>query len=90
VPAREDLATPKSWASPRSTRGAIEDMPEGAIAVADAMGILGAGAIRLATGAVAAGICGRGLVGPRYVSEGAGCLRMKGQRLQSIAICDLS
>ncbi len=43
VPAREDLATPESWASPRSTRGAIEDMPEGAVAVADAMGVTGAG-----------------------------------------------
>jgi regulator of RNase E activity RraA len=36
VPAREDLATPESWASPRSTRAAIEEMPEGVIAVADA------------------------------------------------------
>jgi regulator of RNase E activity RraA len=43
VPAREDLATPASWASPRSTRGAIEDMPEGCIAVVDAMGITDAG-----------------------------------------------
>lgn len=43
VPAREDLATPASWASPRSTRGAIEDMPEGCIAVVDAMGIKDAG-----------------------------------------------
>src|SRR4051812_35998157 len=43
VPAREDLATPESWAKPISTRGAIEDMPEGAIAVADAMGITTAG-----------------------------------------------
>jgi regulator of RNase E activity RraA len=43
VPAREDLATPESWSSPTSTRGAIEDMPEGAIAVVDAMGILDAG-----------------------------------------------
>jgi regulator of RNase E activity RraA len=43
VPAREDLATPASWASPRSTRGAIEDMPEGVIAVADAMGVTAAG-----------------------------------------------
>ena len=33
VPAREDLATPESWSSPRSTRAAIEDMPEGCIAV---------------------------------------------------------
>ena len=43
VPAREDLATPESWASPRSTRGAIEAMPEGCVAVADAMGIGEAG-----------------------------------------------
>ena len=32
VPAREDLATPESWSSPRSTRAAIEEMPEGCIA----------------------------------------------------------
>lgn len=38
IPAREDLATPESWASPRSTRGAIEAMPEGCIAVVDAAG----------------------------------------------------
>jgi regulator of RNase E activity RraA len=43
VPAREDLATPESWAKPISTRGAIEEMPEGCIAVADAMGIATAG-----------------------------------------------
>ena len=43
VPAREDLATPESWASPRSTRGAIEDMPESVVAVADAMGVTAAG-----------------------------------------------
>jgi regulator of RNase E activity RraA len=43
VPAREDLATPESWSSPRSTRAAIEDMPEGCIAVVDAMGFTGAG-----------------------------------------------
>ena len=43
VPAREDLATPESWASPRSTRAAIEDMPEGVVAVADAMGVIAAG-----------------------------------------------
>ena len=43
VPAREDLATPESWSSPRSTRGAIEEMPEGCIAVADAMAITDAG-----------------------------------------------
>jgi regulator of RNase E activity RraA len=43
VPAREDLATPESWSKPISTRGAIEAMPEGAIVVADAMGVLDAG-----------------------------------------------
>src|SRR3974377_1487875 len=43
VPAREDLATPESWASPNSTRGAIEAMPSGCIAVVDAMGISDAG-----------------------------------------------
>src|SRR5258707_1049249 len=43
VPAREDLATPESWASPKSTRAAIEEMPEGCIAVVDAMGITDAG-----------------------------------------------
>jgi regulator of RNase E activity RraA len=43
VPVREDLATPESWSKPISTRGAIEEMPEGCIAVADAMGITTAG-----------------------------------------------
>src|SRR5437899_5428265 len=43
VPAREDLATPESWSSPKSTRAAIEAMPPGAIAVVDAMGITDAG-----------------------------------------------
>src|SRR5688572_31887747 len=43
VPAREDLATPASWASPTSTRAAIEALPAGCIAVADAMGVPGAG-----------------------------------------------
>ncbi len=43
IPAREDLATPASWASPRSTRAAIEAMPAGCIAVVDAMGITAAG-----------------------------------------------
>ncbi len=39
VPVREDLATPESWGKPISTRAAIEDMPEGCIAIADAMGV---------------------------------------------------
>lgn len=43
VPAREDLATPASWSSPTSTRAAIEAMPEGCIAVVDAMGVTDAG-----------------------------------------------
>jgi len=36
IPAREDLATPDSWSSPKSTRAAIEQMPAGCIAVVDA------------------------------------------------------
>ena len=43
VPAREDLATPESWSSPKSTRAAIEAMPAGAVAVVDAMGLTDAG-----------------------------------------------
>ena len=43
VPAREDLATPESWASPKSTRAAIEAMPSGCVAVVDAMGVTDAG-----------------------------------------------
>ena len=38
-----NLATPESWAKPISTRGAIEEMPAGCIAVADAMGVTSAG-----------------------------------------------
>ena len=43
VPAREDLATPESWASPISTRAAIEAMPPGCIAVVGANGVADAG-----------------------------------------------
>lgn len=43
IPSREDLATPESWSSPKSTRAAIEAMPEGCIAVVDAMGVTDAG-----------------------------------------------
>lgn len=43
IPAREDLATPASWASPISTRAAIEEMPAGVVAVVDAMGVVDAG-----------------------------------------------
>ena len=43
VPAREDLATPESWANPISTRSAIEAMPAGSMAVVDSMGVKDAG-----------------------------------------------
>jgi regulator of RNase E activity RraA len=43
VSAREDLATPASWASPISTRAAIEAMPAGCIAVVGALGVTDAG-----------------------------------------------
>jgi regulator of RNase E activity RraA len=43
VPGREDLATPQSLASKRSTRFAIEEMPEGCIAVVASDGIRDAG-----------------------------------------------
>jgi regulator of RNase E activity RraA len=43
VPAREDHATPESWAKPISTRTAIEAMPSGCIAVVDARGVADAG-----------------------------------------------
>jgi len=43
IPAREDLATPAAWSSPKSTRAAIEDMPAGCIAVIDANGCKDAG-----------------------------------------------
>jgi regulator of RNase E activity RraA len=43
IPAREDVATPASWGNPISTRAAIEEMPEGCVVVADAMGRTGAG-----------------------------------------------
>ena len=43
IPAREDLATPASWSSPKSTRAAIEQMPAGCIAVVDANGVTDAG-----------------------------------------------
>ncbi|MET3174669.1 UNVERIFIED_ORG: regulator of RNase E activity RraA [Arthrobacter sp. UYCu721] len=45
TPYREDQATPDSWNSPVSTRTAIEAIPEGAIAVVDAMGVHDAGIV---------------------------------------------
>ena len=43
IPSREDLATPESWSSSKSTRAAIEAMSEGCVAVIDAMGVTDAG-----------------------------------------------
>ena len=43
IPAREDQATPESWSKPVSTRGAIEAMPEGCVAIVDARGVTDAG-----------------------------------------------
>ncbi|MES0884889.1 ribonuclease activity regulator RraA [Roseibium sp. SCP14] len=43
VPSREDLATPASWTSPNSTRGAVEAMPEGCVAIVAADGCSDAG-----------------------------------------------
>ena len=65
VPAREDLATPASWASPISTRAAIEAMPAGAIAVVDAMGVTDAG---IFGDILAARMAGRGVAA--LVSDG--------------------
>ena len=42
IPVREDMATVESWGNPRSTRAAIEEMPAGCVAVADAMGVTAA------------------------------------------------
>jgi regulator of RNase E activity RraA len=43
IPAREDQATPESWAKPVSTRAAIEAMPSGCVAIVDARGVTDAG-----------------------------------------------
>lgn len=43
IPAREDQATPESWAKPVSTRTAIEAMPAGCVVVVDARGVTDAG-----------------------------------------------
>jgi regulator of RNase E activity RraA len=74
TPTREDLATVDSWSSPRSTRAAIEAMPEGCVAVADAMGSQAAGIFgdilcaRMAKKGVA------GLVTDGMIRDGAGVL----------------
>ena len=77
VPAREDLATPASWSNPISTRSAIEAMPTGVIAVADAMGVTDAGifgdilCLRMQKRGVA------GLITDGVVRDGAGVLGTK-------------
>ena len=43
LPAREDLATPASLASNKSTRAAVEAMPAGCVVVVDALGVTDAG-----------------------------------------------
>lgn len=74
IPAREDLATPESWSSPISTRGAVEAMEQGVIAVADAMGVSDAGIFgdilcaRMAKRGVTA------LVTDGVLRDGAGCV----------------
>jgi regulator of RNase E activity RraA len=74
VPVREDLATPESWGKPISTRAAIEAMPAGCIAVADAMGVTSAGifgdilVMRMAKRSVAA------LVTDGVIRDKAGCM----------------
>ncbi|MEX2034850.1 MAG: ribonuclease activity regulator RraA, partial [Xanthobacteraceae bacterium] len=74
VPVREDLATPESWGKPISTRAAIEAMPAGCIAVADAMGIATAGifgdilVMRMARRNV------RALITDGVIRDKAGCL----------------
>ncbi len=66
VPMREDLATPAHWASPRSTRAAIEEMPEGSLCVIDARGNVAAGCFG---DILAARMRVRGVVG--MVTDGA-------------------
>src|SRR6202008_5109841 len=77
IPVREDLATPESWGKPISTRAAIEAMPDGCIAVADAMGVQTAGifgdilVMRMARRGVTA------LVTDGVIRDKAGCLATK-------------
>lgn len=74
TPTREDLATVDSWGSPTSTRAAIEAMPAGCVAVADAMGNTAAGIFgdilcaRMAVKGVA------GVVTDGMVRDGAGVI----------------
>jgi regulator of RNase E activity RraA len=75
IPAREDVATPASWSAPKSTRSAIEEMPEGVMVVVDAMGIVDSGIFgdilveRMKRRGVA------GLVTDGAVRDAVGCLK---------------
>jgi regulator of RNase E activity RraA len=67
VPAREDLATPESWASPISTRAAIEAMPAGCMAIVDAAG--GVADVGIFGDILAARMATRGVAG--LITDGA-------------------
>jgi len=64
IPAREDLATPASWSSPKSTRAAIELMPAGCwgdilcarMAVRGVAGLVSDGAVRDLAGVLSTGL----------------------------------
>jgi len=43
ISGREDINTPAAWSSPKSTRAAVEAMPAGCVAIADALGRTDAG-----------------------------------------------
>lgn len=43
IAGREDINTPAAWSSPTSTRAAVEAMPSGCVALADALGRTDAG-----------------------------------------------
>jgi regulator of RNase E activity RraA len=43
ISGREDINTPAAWSSPTSTRAAVESMPAGCVAIADALGRTDAG-----------------------------------------------
>ena len=66
IPAREDLAVPEAWASPNSTRAALEAAPPGTVVVANAMGVSDAG---IFGDILCARMVKRGLVG--LVTDGA-------------------
>lgn len=66
ISGREDFNTPAAWSSPMSTRAAVESMPAGCVAIADAMGRVDAG---IFGDILCARMCARGVKG--LVSDGA-------------------